>query len=149
MRNKFYCPDLKELNDKFAELTHKNPFGLLFDIREIFSTKPTPNGLGHTRISTTGKLEICDYGVGLLVVSVKLVGQGNKPPETTDYFVQFHIQSGDDSSWIAWSKPYKSKEDCLEMVKKVSELLTDLICLPSSEDLNEMLRPYGLYGEIS
>lgn len=152
MRDKFYSPELENLNNKIAELQEKNHFGLLWDLREVFSPKPLPNGLGWTRISTQGDLDLHDYNCGLFCVYVRLMGQGrfidgDKSKHTVDWYVFFHVGNADDSSWSAWSQPYEDKDKCLEQVNKTAEILKDLVSMPNGETLNEMLRPYGLYGE--
>lgn len=153
MSQKFYSPELEVLNASIVRIQQQNHFGLLWDLKEIFSPKPHPNGLGWTRISTKGNLRLCDYNCGLFCVSVTLSGQGRftddeKKSHVIDWYVHFHVGNADDSSWGAWSQPYNDKEKCLAQVNKTAEILNDLVSMPDSDTLNEMLRPFGLYGEL-
>jgi len=151
MTDKFYSLTMEDLNSKIAELQEKNHFALLWDLRETFSPKELPSKLGWTRISTKGDLPLCDYNCGLFCVSVELYGQGYQIDGKyagVNYYVHFHVGNADDMSWDAWSKPYDTKEECLQQVYKTAKVLDDLVSMPSEEHLNEMLAPYGLYGQL-
>jgi hypothetical protein len=147
---KFNHEILKRLNDEMATLQYLNHFSLLSKLGEAFSPKELPDKLGWTRISTKGNLELHDYNNGLFCVTVKLSGQGRMKDgkfDGVDYHVRFHVGNSDDSSWGAWSKPYEDKEECLAQVNKTAQILNDLVSMPTGEELNDMLQPYGLYGQ--
>jgi len=136
----------------FDELT-KNRFGLLFDLRKAFKPQKTFNG--YIRISSTGKCPLFDYNCGVLSVEVSTVGYGrgllDKSEEVDDinYVVLFTIGCADDGLWQAWSK-VMPKEKCQLLVERIkTEILDYLSSLPTYEELNNILKVYGLYGECT
>ena len=133
-----------------------NIWKFLFDMKEMFQPQKDEHGHGYIRISSKGKFDLHDYGVGLLYVHVRTVGYGQgalgKPDEEVDkvnYVVLFTVGCADDGAWSAWSK-VASKEKCEQLVEKIkTDILDDLSCLPSDAELNEMLKNFGLFGEYT
>jgi hypothetical protein len=132
----------------------KNHFKALFDLQELFRPQKDEFGNGYIRISAKGDFGLFDYGVGLLSVQVSVVGYGKgalgKPDEEVDkvnYTVLFTVGCADDGLWQAWSR-VMPKEKCEQLVEKIkTEILDDLSSLPKDTELNEMLQPYGLFGQ--
>lgn len=140
---------LKTLNEVFGDALAKNHFSVIGDLRELFSPKRDQHGRWY-RISCTGELNLCDYNAGL--VSVSLSVQADRYDQALnkffDYVVFLSVGTLDDGSWAAWSKTYEDVNEATAMMNKIGEeLLPDLVVLPTDEKLNEMLRPYGLFGE--
>ena len=132
----------------------KNHFKALFDLKEMFRPQKDEFGHGYIRLSAKGNFGLFDYGVGLLSVHVSFVAYGKgalgKPDEEVDdvnYTVLFTVGCADDGLWQAWSK-VMPKEKCESLVEKIKiDILDELSILPTDVELNEMLQPYGLFGQ--
>lgn len=132
----------------------QNHFQALYDLKNMFRPQKDESKYGYIRISSKGNFGLFDYGVGLLSVHVSVVGYGKgalgKPDEEVNdvnYVVLFTVGCADDGLWQAWSK-VMPKEKCERMVEKIKiEILDELSILPTDVELNEMLQPYGLFGQ--
>jgi hypothetical protein len=105
---------------------------------------------GWACISTTGLFELFDYGRGLLFVSVTV----ERTPDPERACCRVHIGNIDDGEWQARSDTVLTGK-AQTLVDEVAKALflergemTGLRVLPSSERLNEILEPFGLYGEF-
>lgn len=143
--------DMLKLGEEFQKLLDSNSYAVLSDIRELFQPKRLSVGYGWGRISAKGEMEVHDYDAGVLYVRVSVVRHffNQKENMPDEWYVSFHISCLDDGEWAAWSPPTTDKESVQQMVDKIGEeVLPLLTTLPNSEDLNKLLRPYGLYGKI-
>lgn len=87
-----------------------------------------------------------DYDRGLLVVKIYTLDVNWS--SNTKYGTVLLITNIDDGSWRATSKEFTNAEDANELSEKLSvaffkEYRTKL---PDEKELNEFLRPFGLWG---
>jgi hypothetical protein len=109
--------------------------------------RPTMYRTRHQRICAQGDFRgTFDYNRGLLVVSIGVYGNSEMTPVT--YSTCMSIWNIDDGSWRAESKHFDTIGEAQELADRVSDEFEDKIRtkLPSEEDLNEFLRPFGMYG---
>lgn len=142
---------IRKLNEEFAECLSRNSYSVIADLRELFTPKKDKFGRWR-RISCTGELQLCDYGAGLVDVRASYMAERSRDDTTKSEFigwvVRFSVGTLDDGTWGAWSKLFDHKDDAIDLMNKLGEeLLPELAVLPTDEKLNEMLRPYGMYGE--
>lgn len=125
----------------------KNPYRYLNELyKNYFQVQKTDRG--YIRVSAKGLFNLFEYGRGIYWVHVETVGYGReldgKP--IIQYCVLFSVGTINDGNWQAWST-YHSKEKCQEIVEKINkEIFPDLGSMPSEEMLNELLKPFGLFG---
>lgn len=149
MKNHFYNSQIESLDTEFPELYRKNSHAVLSDLRNLFDVKKcTGIVYGYFRISTKGNFELVDYNAGLYDVSIKAVGEGyyEGDEHKSRWAVRFMVSNLDDMMWIGYSKNYDSKEECIKHVDFVASILDDLVTMPTEQELNEMLRPFGIFG---
>lgn len=146
MSKDYYSPQMEALDSAMSKLIKENSFGLLFDFRKIMAPRKISDSW-WARISTSGQLNLCSYGVELHNVTLRCVEIGHLDSPNT-FEVRFSIGTADDGSWGACSKQFSTKEEAEALVLKMVPILNDLTVLPSESDLNEMLRPFGLFGEF-
>ena len=142
-----FTPEIKALIEVIGARLTSNSFGVLSDLKELMRPKKVAEGR-WVRISTSGKLGLCHYDAYLHDICVWYCGvpeQVDGKWVVTSYNVRFHIGNLDDCSWGAWSKNM-SKEEAIDMVEKIAPILDDLTELPTEDELNEMLRPFGMFG---
>lgn len=145
----FYNKEIEALHNAAEPMLTGHSGGFLFDIREVFSRRKIR--FGWVRISTSGNLGLCDYGCGLHDVSVYASGEGYRDKDgkiQVRYNVRFRVGTGDDGSWGAWGPSFDTLDECLTHVEKVAPILDDLVSLPTEDELNKMLQPFGMFGEF-
>jgi hypothetical protein len=105
---------------------------------------------GWACISATGLFELFDYEKGFLFVSVTV----ERTPDPEKACCRVHIGNIDDGQWQARSDLIFTKK-AQSLVDEVAKALfleggkmIGLRILPSSERLNEILEPFGMYGEF-
>jgi hypothetical protein len=108
--------------------------------------RPTFYRGGHEIICATGDFRgNFDYGRGLLVVRFSVYADWQNKDT---YSVDMPIWNIDDGTWRAVSKNFDNREDAQKLCDKVFEDFKHKFGskLPSEEDLNVFLRPFGMYG---
>lgn len=136
-----------------GDLIKRNPFAVLSELREAFKPKRVSD-YEHARISTKGEFELVDYNAGLYVVSIKVSGQPKQDAEgkylkENGYVTRLYVGNLDDCAWDSSSVMFDTLEEAQELKERMLPLLDKLTVMPKAETLNEMLRPYGLYGEFT
>lgn len=109
--------------------------------------RPTTYRMCHEMICAQGDFRgTFDYNRGLLVVSISVYGNSEVTPTT--FSTRMSIWNVDDGSWRAESKHFATITEAQELADKVSAEFVDKIGtkLPTEEELNEFLRPFGMYG---
>lgn len=97
------------------------------------------NSCEYHKIVQTGELGLYDYKVGFLNFETYAI-------KVQDYWqVRIWIASIDDCDFGGWSKPL-TKHKALDTVRGIAEnVMKDMIVFPTQEQLNAMLREYGLF----
>lgn len=130
-------------NDRYA----------LFDIikkaTELKKVTDTRSELAYHKMVQTGKLEFGDYGVGFLNFELSTWPCARVPyaPEGCEnlWYVRLWIATVDDGDMGAWTKPM-SEAKARDLVERVAhDVMKELISFPTLDELNEQLRPFGLY----
>jgi hypothetical protein len=88
-----------------------------------------------------------DYGWGLMVVYIGVyTDRVNK--EKDIHCVSMPILNVDDGIWRAVSKNFDNREDAQSLADAVAKEFINTFGyrLPSENELNEFLRPFGMYG---
>lgn len=107
-------------------------------LREL--TKPTKTERGYTKFIQRGNIEFFDYNHGFFDVCVYTL-QTHKG----EWFVRIWLDTVDDGDYGSWT-PVDSKEEGDALVQKIFEdVFENMIALPTQDELNELLRPYGAY----
>ncbi len=145
-----YTETLKSFFEKAGEEQKKNSHGVLSSLKNCFAPVKVEEGF-YTRISTKGEFNLFDYGAGLYCVKIftcahSLEQDGAAKPNIK-WSVKFHVGNLDDMSWGAWSKFFDTKEEAVVLAEKLAPILEDLAVMPTEKELNEALRPFGMYGE--
>lgn len=98
-------------------------------------------GLRYDKIVLTGESEIPDYGKGYLNISL-FTFYKNK---TKNYQVRCVFNSIDDTDFGGWSKEM-SFDEAEELKSEIAyNILKELRVLPSIDEINSLLMPYGIY----
>jgi hypothetical protein len=150
--SQFIFTQFKELDEQIGMLISRNHFAVLSDLSKVMQPRKIFDGY-WVRLSTKGDFELCDYGRGLYAVKISVNGYGaglvNDSPKI-QYCVNFHVGNIDDMSWDATSPYTESRADCVKLAEEMAPvILKQLNVMPTSDILNEMLRPYGMYGTLN
>ena len=137
-------PEFKQLNDNIGKLLLQNSFGVLSDLRQIMLPRKIKDG-EWVRISVCGELGLSHYNSGIHNIHISI--SGNYENKIISYGVLFSIGNLDDGLWQAWSKYFPTQQEAIDLAEKIAPILDDLVVLPTSEKLNDMLKPFGLFGE--
>lgn len=111
-------------------------------IREITKLEQEPNrhgSISYRKMIQTGALDFFDYLTGFLEVNVYPYYDGEK------WYVRMWFATVDDGDFGGWSTdmPFeKAQKTAADIAKNVLE---DMITLPTKDELNKLLRPYGMY----
>lgn len=117
----------------------------VFDAMQMERVQESPEIYEWVKIVIANdEFPLWDYGRGLLRASIGLTFEDDL------YKVMLHFGNIDDGDWIAVeSSGEKTPEACFEKMDKLAkEILAPMVKVPSEKELNEMLRPYGMYGVI-
>ena len=135
----------------FSTLEH-NPFRICFDLRNAFAVQALkkPGRYGFIRVALKGQFDqLFDYACGVYWLQVETVHNWEVKPDVDSHCCLFTVGCGDDGLWQAWGK-YVTYAEAKSMVDNVRiNLLDDLYEMPTAADLNDKLRPLGLYGEYT
>lgn len=134
------------LDEKFPKLMVTNPWSILYNLKNLMRPRRISDGHWMCFVSK-GRFELHDYGCGLYSIYIRTL-PWTVGSETKGYSVQFHVGCADDGSWAAWSSVFDNKDHADKLVEKLSKLLPDLTNMPTSKELNDLLFPFGLYGEF-
>lgn len=124
-------------------------FEILKNATELKKVTDTPGELAYHKMIQTGKLAFGDYGTGFLNFELSTWPCARVPhaPEGCEnmWFVRLWIATVDDGDMGAWTKPM-SEVKARDLVERVAQdVMQDLVSFPTLEELNEQLRPFGLY----
>ncbi len=145
----YNMPEFKDVDRLLGDRIAKNSHAVVSIFKHLMRPRKISEG-HYARLSVAGKLGLCHYNAGLYCIQLRT----NISPIQVDgktkyeYVVQFHIGNLDDMSWDAWSKYFETKEEADALVEKMAPLLDDLVELPTNDELNDLLQPFGLYGEF-
>ena len=103
----------------------------------------------YEKMCQTGDLDFYDYDRGFLNVEIypcaDICGEKDENGKFLNYFCRMWFATIDDGDFGGWSKPM-SKEKAEEMCKRIAyEVFEDMVALPTGEELNKILRPYGMF----
>lgn len=112
-------------------------YDMFKQLRELTSLHETKNGF--SKFIQKGDIEFYDYGVGFFDVSVYYyrdhLGRHN---------VRIFLDTIDDGDYGGWLRKVREK-DARETVKLIAEnVFRNMVSLPSLQELNEKLDPYGI-----
>lgn len=103
-------------------------------------TKLTKIHNGYAKMIQTGDLQICDYGIGFIDVSIYYIKN-----QDNEHYIRLWFGTIDDGDFGAW-KLITTKEKAQELIEKIAnEVFKDMVKLPTQESLNTSLRKYGMY----
>ena len=103
-------------------------------------TKLTKTEEGYSKFIQTGNLSLYDYDRGFIDLDICVCMDHDKTPRVRIWFGT--IDDGDFGGWLVCS----SKEQAESIVEAVAHnVFKDMVAFPKDEELNVMLRPYGLY----
>jgi hypothetical protein len=155
MSEKFHSPQFESFSPIFGQLLVKNSFATLWDLAYLFQTRKIEDGHWERITARGNNFPLHDYGCGLYSVSllVNAMGYfaeepGKEKTHRIHYCVLFHIGCADDGEWQAWSKYFDTEQEAITLAEKLVPILDDLSSTPTEAELNEMLKPFGLWGQI-
>lgn len=103
-------------------------------------TKLTKTERGYSKFIQTGQLSLCDYGRGFIDLDIYVNKQPNRQPTVRLWFGT--IDDGDFGGW----RECHSVEYAEKLVEEIAnEVFKDMVSFPNDEELNLILRPYGIY----
>lgn len=95
-------------------------------------------------VQTSGLAEVHhDYGRGFLVV---LISTTRSHEQVGALCTWLWFATLDDGDYGAWGKPFKDLDKALEHTRQVAEVFRDMVTLPDEQQLNELLRPLGMWA---
>lgn len=114
-------------------------------MKPVVRRRQTAGGYGFDslmKLVQTGRCGVHDYGRGFLVVEVYM-----SLHEGDFLATEVHICSVDDGGLEAWGRSYSlgQVEKAEDHLWKVIAFFSDLVSLPTLDELNESLRPLQLY----
>jgi len=94
----------------------------------------------YLKMIPTGKIGFFDYGRGFLGVEVFVSGH-----EEGKYRPRIWFDTSDDGDYGGWGREM-SKEDAVKLVDRIAnEVFATIEILPTLEEMNLLLRPYGMF----
>jgi hypothetical protein len=94
----------------------------------------------YLKMIQTGSFKLFDYGRGFLGVQIFVSGH-----EEGKYCARIWFTTVDDGDFGGWSKEM-SKLNASTLVNRIAmDVFSQMKILPSQEELNLKLRPYGMY----
>jgi hypothetical protein len=138
---------LEALMGKTIECDMENMYSIFKAFRKLTKMRvedPDRGGFrNYRKMVQTGECDgdFFDYGVGFLDFHVRVIYDG----QSKVHRVRISLQTIDDGDYGGWSNGM-APEKAQEIVDRIAtEFLEDLDKLPSKDELNENLRPYGMY----
>jgi hypothetical protein len=114
-------------------------FNKLAEIRKLRTF--IENGITTYQIFLpTGDLNFSDYGRGYLCVNLYLYDRHSPEGKTQIRIVFLTADDGDFGGWGG----FLEKDKAEDVLKTCVELFDSMYCLPSQEDLNSQLQPFGI-----
>ena len=123
----------------------RSGFDKIKDALDAMKMEKVPDGNRHKWLKVVVSNEdfgLCDYGYGLLRVRISLgLDHGL-------WKIYFHVGNIDDGDWLAVEAIGRdTPEACLEKMDRIAHnILASMVKIPSEERLNELLRPFSMYG---
>lgn len=103
-------------------------------------TELTKTEKGYSKFIQRGNLSLYDYNRGFIDLSVHAYLNQLKEPFVRIWFGT--VDDGDYGGWLACA----TLEQAQELVERIAnEVFKDMISFPTDEELNRMLRPYGIW----
>lgn len=103
-------------------------------------TKLTKTKEGYSKFIQRGNIEFYDYNHGYLDVDVYAY-QNHKDKK---WFVRIWFATIDDGDYGGW-REVATKLEANEVVEKIAtNVFKDMVSLPTIEELNKLLRKYGI-----
>jgi hypothetical protein len=103
-------------------------------------TQLTKNDRGYAKFVQTGNIEFHDYGRGFFDVDVYSFMQ----PLSKQWTVRIWLGTIDDGDYGGWQDA-PSKEVAENLVDQIAHnVFADMVAFPTLDELNKMLRPYGI-----
>lgn len=103
-------------------------------------TRLTRTEKGYAKFIQTGNLNLGDYGRGFIDVEIYTHVNHDRTPSVRLWFGT--VDDGDFGGWLVCN----FKEQADNLVERIArEVFENMVSLPSEEELNVLLRPYGIY----
>jgi hypothetical protein len=104
-------------------------------------TKLTKTEHGYAKFIQTGDLSLCDYGRGFIDLEIYTYLDHAGSPSVRLWFGT--IDDGDFGAWLRCN----TKEEADNLVEQIAlSVFEGMVKFPSDEELNTLLRPYGVYA---
>lgn len=100
-------------------------------------------GVEYLKLVQTGGLTGVhhDYGRGFLVVEIRTIWRS----DTGGYHTRLCFATIDDGDFGGWGTPITDLGQALARTKQVADYFREMVTLPTQDEMNEALRPLGLY----
>ena len=105
-------------------------------VKLVTNTESAP---AMIKLVQTGRCGLHDYNRGFLAIHVYVISTEH------GFQIRLILKTVDDGGAAAWSQVYDSLDMAIEHVQRVIGLLKEVQVLPSLDELNITLRPFGLY----
>jgi len=116
-------------------------FDKIRELTKLVKTRDDEHKLDYLKMVQTGSLSLPDYGVGFLCFHTFTSFQ----VETNMWNARILIATIDDGDYGGWSKPLSQKAAMLLVHKIATDIMRDMTVFPTDEELNTLLRPYGVF----
>lgn len=110
-------------------------------LKQLTEMVPNQKGTGYSKFIQTGAIEFGDYGRGFFDVDIYALYQ----PTRERWAVRIWLGTVDDGDYGALLEDL-DEETARNLVERVAnEVFKDMVAFPTLEELNKILRPYGLF----
>lgn len=114
-------------------------YDVFHKLRELTKMVRTPDGFSKF-VQTGRDYEYADYGEGYLEFMVRKYHY-----KSEGWFVIVNLETIDDGGYVGRvsTKDEQAAEALVEDI--ANTIIKEMVCLPKLKDLNDLMRPYGLY----
>jgi hypothetical protein len=110
-------------------------------LKKLTEMVPNEKRTGYSKFIQTGNIEFGDYGRGFFDVDIYALYQ----PLSQRWAVIIWLGTIDDGDYGALLENL-DEETARNLVERVAnEVFKDMVAFPTQDELNKILRPYGLY----
>ena len=111
----------------------------LFDKLKQHTSIKSEGEAQYLKMVQKGELDLGDYGHGFLCLRLYAYTDAKDK-----HYVRIYISNVDDGGYGAWSER-ETLEECVAVVEKAVTVFKDMTAFPSLDELNVLLRPFGVY----